>query len=203
RVVRALADMQGTWKVRDLAAAAGTSLGSTARTLDFLDREALVRRDKSGTVIAVEWRSMIERWAADYDLASYPRIVRLIEPRGIERIETSLRDADARYVLSGSLAARRRAPYAEPRLAVVYAYDADRMGKRLGVRETDAGANVLIIEPKDDLPFVRTWTDASSVYAALPQVAVDLLSGPGRNPEEGMALLRWMQQFEAQWRHPK
>jgi hypothetical protein len=200
RVVRALADMPPPWKVRDLAVAAGTSLGSTARMLDFLDREALIRRDPSGAVIAVEWAPLIERWAADYDLARYPRITRLIEPRGIERVEPAVRNLGLRYVISGSLAARWRAPYAEPRLALIYTDESDRMTEGLGLRGSDVRSNVLIVEPQDDLPFLRSWSEEGNPYAALPQVAVDLLAGPGRNPEEGKALLRWMREFEAQWR---
>ncbi len=37
-------------------------------------------------------------------------------------------------------------------------------------------------------------------YAALSQVAVDLLTGPGRNPAEGQALLDWMETDERTWR---
>jgi len=200
RVVRALADMPPPWKVRELAGAAGTSLGSTARTLDFLDREALIRRDPSGTITTVEWEALIQRWAADYDVARSRRVVRLIEPRGIERVEPVLQKADVEYAISGSLAARRRAEYAEPRLALVYTDEPDRVTEKLALRESDVRSNVVIVEPQDDLPFLRSWSDAGIHYAALPQVAVDLLSGPGRNPEEGKALLRWMRQSEAQWR---
>ena len=32
------------------------------------------------------------------------------------------------------------------------------------------------------------------------QAAVDLLSGPGRNPSEGEELLEWMQLNEPEWR---
>lgn len=36
--------------------------------------------------------------------------------------------------------------------------------------------------------------------AALSQFAVDLLTGPGRNPSEATALLDWMADHQAQWR---
>ena len=38
------------------------------------------------------------------------------------------------------------------------------------------------------------------VNAAPSQVAVDLLTGPGRNPAEGQALLDWMENHECTWR---
>lgn len=37
-------------------------------------------------------------------------------------------------------------------------------------------------------------------YAAASQVAVDLLTGPGRGPAEGDALIEWMEQNEDAWR---
>lgn len=37
-------------------------------------------------------------------------------------------------------------------------------------------------------------------YAALPQVAVDCLTGPDRMPAEGEALLEWMAANEESWR---
>jgi hypothetical protein len=36
--------------------------------------------------------------------------------------------------------------------------------------------------------------------AAVSQVAVDLLTGPGRNPSEATALLDWMTANESAWR---
>jgi hypothetical protein len=200
RVVRALADLPPPWKIRDLAKAADTSLGSTARTVDFLDREALVVRDKSGTITSVSWGAMIERWAADYDLTRERRVLRLFEPRDLSRVENVVSESGVRYVISGSLAARWHVSYAEPRVALVYTQDADLLAKRLALRQSDARSNVLLIEPRDDLVFLRTWTKEDKTYAALPQIAVDLLVGPGRNSEEGQALLRWMRDFEAEWR---
>jgi hypothetical protein len=38
------------------------------------------------------------------------------------------------------------------------------------------------------------------MYAAPSQVAVDLLTGPGRSPAEGQALLDWMESNEPAWR---
>jgi len=200
RVVRALTDLRPPWKVRALAGAAGTSVGSTVRTLDFLDREALITRASSGSVIDVSWQALIQRWAADYELGRKQRLVRLIEPRNLTRLEATAETSGLRYAFSGSLAARWRAPYADPRLALLYTDDLDAMQERLGLRVSDVGTNVLLIEPVDDLVFLRTWRERNTTYAALPQVAVDLLAGPGRSPEEGAALLEWMGAHEDQWR---
>lgn len=48
--------------------------------------------------------------------------------------------------------------------------------------------------------FARTTEEGGLRFAAPSQVAVDLFAGPGRNPEEASALIRWMQANEAKWR---
>jgi hypothetical protein len=60
---------------------------------------------------------------------------------------------------------------------------------------------VLLAEPECDVVFQRTTNARSRVIiAAAAQVAVDLLTGPGRNPSEGQELLDWMEQNESAWR---
>ena len=200
RVVRTLVDVPPPWKVRELAQAAGTSLGSTARTVDFLAREALIERDGSGAIVRVDWPALLERWAADYDLVKRRRVVRLLAPRGVESIEDDLRAWKGRYAISGSMAAARWAPYAEARLALVYSPDVDSLRSRLGLREPPSRPNVLLIEPDDGYVFDRVVERDRLMFAAPSQVAVDLLAGPGRNPEEGTALIAWMKANEPEWR---
>lgn len=200
RIVRTLVDVRRTWKIRELAQAAETSLGSTSRTVDFLAREALVERDESGAIIDVAWPALLQRWAADYQLIKRRRVLGLLASRGIESIEKQLRGWDGRYAVSGSMAAAQWAPYAESRLALVYTADADALQAQLGIREAPSRPNVLLIEPDDDYVFMRTGERDGLSFAAPSQVAVDLLVGPGRNPEEGRELIRWMQANEPRWR---
>jgi hypothetical protein len=58
----------------------------------------------------------------------------------------------------------------------------------------------LVIEPTDDFMFLRSHLDAGLRFAAPSQVFADLMAGPGRNPEEAMALLDWMRRNEELWR---
>ena len=58
----------------------------------------------------------------------------------------------------------------------------------------------LVAAPASSVVFDR-GSDVDGVrYAAPSQVAVDLLTGPGRNPAEGQALLDWMESDESAWR---
>jgi hypothetical protein len=64
------------------------------------------------------------------------------------------------------------------------------------------GANVTLLRPFDDVVWERKSADAGVTYAAASQVAVDCLTGNGRMPAEGAAVLRWMTEHEEQWRLP-
>ena len=70
----------------------------------------------------------------------------------------------------------------------------------LGLREVDSGANVLLAAPASEVVF--DWSrDVDGVHHAAPsQVAIDLLTGPGRSPAEGQALLDRIGNDEPAWR---
>ena len=200
RVARALVDRRPPWRMRELAEYSGTSLGSTARMIDFLDREALVRRDAAGSVEDADWSGILRRWADDYDLTKRRSVTRALVPRGVDAIAEGLRDTSTSYAVSGSLAARRVAPEAQARLGLVYAQDTDAVLAALRARASSGATNLLVIEPADDTPFMRSFNDEGVRYVAYSQAAVDLLAGPGRMPQEGDALLEWMAANEDRWR---
>ncbi len=54
----------------------------------------------------------------------------------------------------------------------------------------------MLAEPFDQVVFERTTRRDGLVVAAASQLAVDLLTGPGREPSQGEALLRWMRSDE-------
>ena len=59
---------------------------------------------------------------------------------------------------------------------------------------------MVLLKPFDSVARERTWDRANLRYAAPAQVAVDCLTGTGRMPAEGAALLDWMVAHEPQWR---
>lgn len=61
-----------------------------------------------------------------------------------------------------------------------------------------AGQYVAITRAQSTLHLLLSRDDPSP--GDVSQVAVDLLTGPGRNPGEGVALLDWMEAHESQWR---
>ncbi len=201
RVVRALADFYPPMPVTALVRRSGASTGATYRVLDFLEQEALVTRGTRGVVEQVPWRRLLERWSEDYGFQQDNAVSRFMQPRGLPALLTGLAaTSELKYAVTGSLAAERWAAYAAPRLATIYVDDVAVAGELLGLREVDSGANVLLAAPDSKVVFDRAREIDGVLYAAPSQVAVDLLTGPGRNPAEGKALLDWMEINERAWR---
>lgn len=201
RVVRALADFRSPLPVTALISRSGASTGAAYRVLDFLEQEALVTRGARGIVESVAWRQMLERWSNDYSFQRDNVLSAYLQPRGLPALLSGLAAApDLGYAVTGSLAAERWAPYAPPRLAMIYVNDVSAASETLGLREVESGANVLLAAPASDVVFDRGSVIDRISYAAPSQVAVDLLTGPGRNPVEGQELLNWMERNERVWR---
>ncbi|MBG0813403.1 hypothetical protein HS045_04100 [Planomonospora sp. ID82291] len=201
KVVRALLDHSRSWKIRELISVSGTSTGATYRVVDFLEREELATRDSSGMVTVTDWVKLLRRWSGDYGFVRNNRITRWIAPRGLPNLVKRIADSSALYAMTGTLAAAEWAAHAPARSAMVYTADADRTARLWDLRAADAGANVMLAEPESDLPFARTLTSASGLTVAAPaQVAVDLMTGPGRSPSEAEELIEWMVRNESAWR---
>ena len=200
RIVRALCDLRPPFGVRALAEETGINPGYVSRVLTFLETEALVRREPRGPITEVAWRKLIERWARDYSFIASNRVISYLEPRDIAGAASRLAAAAKRAAITGSAAAACVAPVAPTRLLAAYVESPEEVAKDLGLRPAESGANVLLAEPYDKVVFDRTDERDGTPYVALSQAAVDLLSGPGRNPSEAHALLDWMQANESAWR---
>jgi len=200
RVVRTLVDTSQPPGVRELARLSGVDPSYASRVLSLLTREALVDRTHSGGVAAVDWQRLLRRWAEDAPLLSRGMQAFYLEPRGLTALLSELRTSTTGYAITGSLAASRLAPIAPPRLATIYVRDIAAFASALGLRPTEAGANVLLVRPLDDSPFIGTVTDSGLEYVAPSQAVVDLLSSPGRGPAEAEEIMIWMSQNEEIWR---
>jgi hypothetical protein len=169
--------------------------------VDFLEEEALLDRKKPGPITAVRWRPMIERWSKDYGFDRADVVRGYIAPRGVERTIESLRRFHTADVCRHRI--RRRTV----RRPVRARTPPDRLRRRPGrgraaldLRPTDRGANVVLAANTDDFAFERARDIDGLRVAAVSQVAVDLMTGPGRNPAEAEALLDWMEENEDVWR---
>jgi hypothetical protein len=80
---------------------------------------------------------------------------------------------------------------------MIYVDDTDAAARTLDLVPTEAGANVWLLQPYDDVVFDRTRRkqvllgDAKTevIAVSFPQTVVDLMTSPGRGPQEAAALL--------------
>ena len=120
--------------------------------------------------------------------------------RGLAPTTDKLKGVSAQYAVSGSWAATQFAPVAPTRLLLCYVDDPEALARELDLRPTEAGANVALVTPYDPIVYERTSQKTGVTVAALSQIAVDLLTSPGRGPNEGDALIEWMCTNEQIWR---
>ncbi len=201
RLVRALCDFRPPVGLRELAKRAGVHPGYASRVVDFLDREALVTRAPRGPITAVDWRALLNRWSQEYSPFRRRGATMYLAARGIPAVTERLTQLKGqRYAVTGSWAAAGVAPLAPPRLLMVYVDRPREVEQALDLRPADAGANVALFTPFDEVVFERTSVDRGTTIAALSQIAADLMTSPGRGPNEAEALMLWMQENEEAWR---
>lgn len=200
RLVRLLIDVTPPYGVRDVASATGLNPGYVSKLLETLDSEALVDRSKRGRIESVDIKGILQRWAESYDVFKTNTASRFVAPKGAAQLLSQLQDTPNRLAVTGSFAAVRYAPVAAPSLLLAYSDNALSAGADLQLLPSDEGANVILLQPYDDIVWQRTSWSEEIRYVGLSQVAVDCLTGNGRMPAEGEALISWMLENEAEWR---
>ena len=202
RLIRTLIDVRPPYGVRELAEAARLAPGYVSRLLAALDDEVLIERLKRGRVQAVDVGGLLGRWAESYDVFSSNDAATFLAAAGAARTLPLLGDLPSRpqSAVTGSFAAVRLAPVAAPALLSVYAEDVDAVASALDLIPADEGANVVLLSPSDAVVWERTIERDGVRYVAPSQAAIDCLTGNGRMPAEGEALLEWMLANEEEWR---
>lgn len=201
KVVRVLTDIAGDWPITELVEISGASTGATYRVVDVLESEGLVHRSARGVISVANWVDLLRRWSRDYGFVRSNGVSQWIAPRGLDHLRQRISTSHGRYAVTGTLAAAQWAAYAPARSAMVYVADSGTAAEEWDLRPADGGANVVLAEPKSEVPFVRTVSTMNGLILAAPaQVVVDLMTGPGRNPAEAEELLNWMVANEQSWR---
>lgn len=200
RIARALCDWRPPVGVRELARRADASPGYVTRVLSLLDDEDVISRDANGGIATVSWRELLQRWAQDYSVTSTNRALAYLEPRSSDAFLNRLRDYSMTWALTGSRAVPRAAASTPTRSISCYVDNPEQAASELGLRSVESGANVILLEPFDNVIWQRTRKEAGLTCVAVTQCAVDLLTGTGREPSEAQALLSWMENNEDDWR---
>lgn len=209
RVVRLLADVRPPYGVLDLAKYARVTPGYASRLLTELEKQDIVGRKPRGPIERVDWRELLKGRAESYGVFTSNRAESFVCPKGPAFALETLRDLpDASLVLSGSFAAEQIVSVAPPALLLVYSEgDAGSFVDAAGLLPVAAGANVIIAKPYDGVVVERLFQMKTPVapgvrIVAASQLAIDCLTGSGRMPQEGEALLGWMAEDESRWRLP-
>ena len=202
KVVRALLDEAQPWKVTELVSASKASTGSVYRVVEYLESEALAVRDAEGRVVVPDWVALLRRWSEDYQFVRTNKVSRWIAPRGLDSLQSRIREGEeGEYAVTGTIAASEYAAYAPARNAMVYVADAQRAASTWDLRSADSGVNVLLAEPAYRFMLDRPSIRPDGLQIVRPaQIAVDLMTGPGRSPSEAEELLEWMRTNERSWR---
>ncbi len=203
RVIRALTDIAPPYSVTQLADLAGVSTGYCSRTLQALEREALVRRNRRGTVEEADWPAMLRRRGNAVTLFEKRRTKTYVARNGVQRtIEALSAIDDSKCAVTGSFAAARIRAVAAPVGLAVYASQPSSIAEILNLLPAEQGADVLLVAPADDGVFDRSSVADGIRWVAPSQVVLDCLGGTGRMPQEGEAVLDWMIEDETRWRSP-
>lgn len=203
RLVRTLIDIRPPYGVRELALAIGLTQGYVSRLLDTLEDEALVRRSTNRGVESADILGLIRLWAGTYDVFAANKTTTFIAPAGPTRTLERLADSQQRTAVTGSFAAVRLAPVAGPSLLALYCDDPATIASEFDLIPADRGSNVAILDPFDPVVWERTSGENGVTFAAPSQVAIDCLTGNGRMPAEGEALVQWLVENEDIWRLPR
>jgi len=203
RLFRLLADVRPPYGVRELAGAAELAPGYVSQLLDSLYQEALIERPPRGPVERVEIAGLLRRWTLSYDVFKTNEVTMFVAPQGVDQLLLQLADdpsMGSRLAITGSFAASRIAPVTSPALLTAYCDPPALIANDYGLLPAREGANVALLKPFDRVVWLRTSIEGGLGYASPSQVVVDCLSGNGRMPAEGEALLEWMQANESEWR---
>jgi len=197
RLLRYLCDRRPPYSVSELASNLALDPGNISRYLDLLSKEALIERGARGIVTSANWEGVLRRWSEDY---RRPAEERFQDPHGMDHFLKKLREGKEHYVLSGVIAATSYAPYTVANEALCYCADIGLFAESLKLRRTERSSNVTLSIPFDEVVYARTEIRGGLIVGAPTQVAIDLLTGRGRELSQAEELLRWMRETESKWR---
>lgn len=203
-VVRALVDARPPYTGAQLSRATEVNEGYLSRILDSLLDEGLIDRPRGGPVLDADWQTLIRQRAAALNLFRKAGTYRYVARGGPQQLLEAIAELepDERPVITGSFAATRLAPIAPSAQLVIYTMNPRALAARLPMVEVEAGADTVLIRPDNRVAMSRPDRVGELLFASPSQVAIDCLSGSGRMPAEGEAVLEWMATNEASWRLP-
>jgi hypothetical protein len=204
RVVRALLDGAQDTRVRALAATAEVGAATSARVLAYLAQERLVERDEHASVQRVHKRSLVQAWARDYRIMTTNHVTPVVVPRGLDWMAEQLVERRLPHVLAGSAALRLYLPEGVAAvtplsLLAVYSNEVPRLKRELRLRDAEYAANAVLLEPFDEVVLRGAQESGGHHFTAPSQTVADLLTSPGRGPQEAEQLIETLADQDEEW----
>lgn len=201
-LMKTLIEVKPPYGVRELAAAVEADPGYTSRVVRALEDERLVFRTRRGPITDVDWRALLGQLTSTYRLLDSNETSTWIARSPIRSLPVRLAEQEpqTRWATTGSLGATLIAPVAAPAIAVIYADEPSKVAETLNLLPADKGADVVLARPYGAAAMARSWRAEGVDYVSVTQLAADCLTGMGRRPAEGEALVEWMAADEDRWR---
>jgi hypothetical protein len=197
-LIRYLVENQEPYPISKVIEETGIPRGTVYRVLDMLRESGWLERTQ-GQVSRVDWEAILEAWTeqtsffADGFYLSY-------KTSDLDAMFRRLAKSKSRYVATATFATQNFVQSAGVYAAMLHASDPAGLAAELGLEKASSGANVVIAYASTELPFFNTGQFDGVVIAGPSLLYRDLMSGPGRNPEESQYLLAWMRKNVAVWR---
>ncbi|MDQ3150452.1 MAG: hypothetical protein M3R63_01590, partial [Actinomycetota bacterium] len=205
-LARLLVDFAPPYRQKDLAAVGRVSPGYVSRVFQTLDDEALITRD-GPYIVDVDWMALLRARAENYDVLHANHVTPMVTRKGPEAIYRSLisQGTGNTTAVTGSYAAREVAPVAVGGSLMFYVLPGLHMVESAAselslLPAAGGGGNVIVLQPNNWGPLERRRPFGAAEHVGLSQLVLDCLSGPGRMPAEGEAVLAYMADTEAKWR---
>lgn len=217
RLVRELVDIEPPRRPRDLAKNTGLSEGYVSRLLHVMADEALITRDGSW-VVDVDWQALLRARAATYQLLKANTVQHALPRMGLQKTLARLRQhagegagRAGRILVTGHYMANALSPMAVGGPTLMLYVDpevgpgvVDEVTRELGLLRTGRATeeSVWLLRPNNYGVFDRPWHKTVDGLRCVgpSQLALDCLTGPGRLPAQGEAVIEWMVKHEKAWR---
>jgi len=174
------------WKIKELAAESGVSLGQASNVKRILYDRELVSGERGGFSLK-EPAELLRVWADNYDYRKN-QIQEFYSLKSLADIENYLaaycNDRKIKYALTGFSGAARITPAVRYKKAMVYAANlAKEAFSDLSLKAVNSGGNLLLFTPYDDGVFYGSSRFNGIQVASEIQLYLDLQGFRGRGEE--------------------
>lgn len=200
RILRVLLEHRDVdWTLSRLASEASVSLRTAHLVVHALDEKAFVERRRAA-IRLVKPAALLDLWAENYRVDEHRRQSFYTFIRNPKELGRRLAEEVARLRGRAALTLHAGAALVAPfvRSAELHAYvsaDVEKLVEKLDLRRVDAGANVHLLEPRDEGVFYATQTIERIPVVCNTQLYLDLANYPARGREQAAELRRRLLRF--------